>query len=149
MGTTRWTTQVWAERRPGSVSVMSADPAAILSAVESYIKFFSTNDRAGYLSLFADDAWVEDPVGSPKHQGLDAIGAFWDGSRELAPEIELRLIKDNVCGGEVAFLMEIRPMLGDQQMVMTAIDVMTFDDDARVTTLRAYFDMSEMRLADD
>jgi len=54
-----------------------------------------------------------------------------------------------VCGGEVAFLMEIRPMLGDQQMVMTAIDVMTFDDDARVTTLRAYFDMSEMRLADD
>ena len=32
---------------------------------------------------------------------------------------------------------------------MTAIDVMTFDDDARVTTLRAYFDMSEMRLADD
>lgn len=67
---------------------MSADPAAILSAVESYIKFFSTNDRAGYLSLFADDAWVEDPVGSPKHQGLGAIGAFWDGSRELAPEIE-------------------------------------------------------------
>ena len=68
---------------------------------------------------------------------------------KLAPEIELRLIKANVCGGEAAFFMEIRPMLGDQAMTMTAIDVMTFDDDAKITTLRAYFDMAEMRPADD
>ncbi|MEZ5383316.1 MAG: nuclear transport factor 2 family protein [Microthrixaceae bacterium] len=128
---------------------MSADPAAITATVENYIAYFSTNDREGYLSLFSDDAWVEDPVGTPRHEGIEAIGAFWDTSRELASEIELRLIKANVCGGEVAFLMEIRPTVGDQQMVLTAIDVMTFDDDARITTLRAYFDMSELRPVDD
>lgn len=128
---------------------MTAETAAIHATVENYIAHFSHNDRAGYLSLFAEDAWVEDPVGSPKHEGLEAIGAFWDGSRELAPEIELRLTKANVCGGEAAFFMEIRPMLGDQAMTMTAIDVMTFDDDAKITTLRAYFDMAEMRPADD
>jgi steroid delta-isomerase len=128
---------------------MPADPAAITATVENYITCFSTNDREGYLSLFSDDAWVEDPVGTPRHEGTEAIGAFWDGSRELASEIELRLIKANVCGGEVAFLMEIRPTVGDQQMVLTAIDVMTFDDDARITTLRAYFDMAELRPVDD
>ena len=128
---------------------MTAETAAIRTTVDNYIEYFSNNDRAGYLSLFAEDAWVEDPVGSPRHEGGDAIGAFWDGSRELVSEIELRLIKANVCGGEVAFHMEIRPMLGDQVMTMTAIDVMTFDDDARITTLRAYFDMAEMRPADD
>ena len=128
---------------------MTAETAAIHATVENYIAHFSNNDRAGYLSLFAEDAWVEDPVGSPKHEGLEAIGAFWDGSRELAPEIELRLTKANVCGGEAAFFTEIRPMLGDQAMTMTAIDVMTFDDDAKITTLRAYFDMAEMRPSDD
>ena len=97
------------------------------------------------MSLFDDDAWVEDPVGTPRHEGTEAIGAFWDASRVLASEIELRLVKANVCGGEVAFFMEIRPTVGDQQMVLTAIDVMTFNDDARIATLRAYFDMAELR----
>ncbi|MCB1026765.1 MAG: nuclear transport factor 2 family protein, partial [Microthrixaceae bacterium] len=71
---------------------MTADPAAIAATVDNYISYFSANDRAGYLSLFAEDAWVEDPVGSPRHEGTEAIGAFWDASHELAPEIELRMI---------------------------------------------------------
>ena len=128
---------------------MTADPAAIAATVDNYLSYFSANDRAGYLSLFAEDAWVEDPVGSPRHEGTEAIGAFWDASHELAPEIELRMIKANVCGGEVAFHMEIRPTVGDQQMLLSAIDVMTFDDDARITSLRAYFDPSEMRPVTD
>lgn len=127
---------------------MPADPSAIAATVENYIAYFSANDREGYLSLFAEDAWVEDPVGTPRHEGLDQIGAFWDASRELATQIELRLIKANVCGGEAAFFMEIRPTVGDQQMVLSAIDVLTFDDDAAITSLRAYFDMAEMRPVD-
>ena len=106
---------------------MTAETAAIHATVENYIAHFSNNDRAGYLSLFAEDAWVEDPVGSPKHEGLEAIGAFWDGSRELAPEIELRLTKANVCGGEAAVFMEVRPVLGGQAVTVSASGVMAFD----------------------
>ena len=128
---------------------MAAADDVIHATCENYTKFFSSNDKDSWLGLFADGATVEDPVGSTVHEGKEAIAAFWDQSREMVSEIELRLIKANVCAGEAAFFMEVRPTIGDQQMVLPAIDVMTFDDDGRITTMRAFFEFTDMKPAED
>ena len=57
---------------------MSASRAQVEITLSAYLRCWSEDDRAGWLDLFDPEASVEDPVGSPPHQGVEAIGAFWD-----------------------------------------------------------------------
>jgi len=129
---------------------MTADAATIRTAVERYCAAFTAGDRDAYVGLFAPDAWVEDPVGTPRHEGHEGIGTFFDGARGMAEVIELRLTGPvRVAAGECAFPMQARPRLGDTTFAVDIIDVMTFDDEGRITTMRAFWDPAEMHPADD
>ena len=129
---------------------MTADVATIRATVDAYCAAFSTGDRAGYVGLFAHDAWIEDPIGSPRLTGLEAIGGFFDQSSSLAESIELRRTGPvRAAVGEGAFPMQARPNIGGTTFVVDIIDVMTFDDAGKITTMRAYWDPAEMRPADD
>ena len=124
-----------------------ADTAAIEATVEQYWAAWAANDKDGFLALFADDATVEDPVGSPLREGKESIGEFFDQSQSSVDRIGMVGCTVQVCGHEAAFHMQIRPVLGGNEMVIDAIDVMTFDDDARITSMRAFFDMAKVRPA--
>ena len=125
------------------------DEAAIRATLDTYWAAMSNGDRAGWIGCFASDATVEDPVGTSVRKGHDEIGASYDETQALADSIELRPLGiTNVCGNEAAFAMEIRPTIGGAVFSMHAIDVMTFDDDARITSMRAFWDASTMRPAE-
>ena len=125
---------------------MAASAEQITATIDRYVEVFSTGDKDGYLSLFAPDATVEDPVGSAVCRGPVEIAGFWDGVRGLTPTITLQLVgSPRVAAGEAAFGLQALPELGDTKMVVDIIDVMSFDDDGRITSLRAYWDMAEMR----
>ena len=127
-----------------------ADESTIRETIESYWKAFTAGDRDAWVALFTDDATVEDPVGTPVHSGREAIGAFFDASHSLADSIELRSLDVTaIVGNEAAFAMEIRPVIGGAAMVLEAIDVMTFADDGRITSQRAFWQMEKMRPASD
>lgn len=118
----------------------------ITKRIENYMATLTANDREGWLDNFADGAWIEDPVGTERHEGRHEIGAFWDETHRVPDAIELRPLGIvNVCGQEAAFTMQARPTLGGQVFTIDIIDVMTFDDDARITTMRAFFDHSKMK----
>lgn len=126
-----------------------ADENVIREAIENYLKAFTAGDRDGYVGLFTEDATVEDPVGTPVHRGADAIGVFFDNSRALAESIELRSLDIAiVCDGQAAFAMQVRPAIGGATYAMEAIDVMTFADDGRITTMRAFWQSEHMRPLD-
>jgi steroid delta-isomerase len=129
---------------------MTADAATIRATVEAYCASFTKGDQAAYVALFAPNAWIEDPVGTPKHEGHEAIGTFFAQTRSLAESIELRQTGPvRVAAGECAFPMQARPVMGGATLVMDIIDVMTFDDVGKITTMRAFWDPAEMRPADD
>lgn len=129
---------------------MTADAATIRATVEAYCAAFTKGDRATYLSLFADDAWIEDPVGTPRYEGKEALSGFFDQSSSLADSLELRQTGPvRVAAGECAFPMQARPDMGGATYVVDIIDVMTFDDEGRITTMRAFWDPAEMRPAED
>ncbi len=124
---------------------MAATNDQIRSTIDRYVEVFSAGDRAGYLALFTDDATVEDPVGSDVVHGPDGIAAFWDGVRAMSPEIELQLTgAPRIAAGQAAFPMRAVTVLGDAKMAVEIIDVMTFADDGRITSLRAFFDFAEL-----
>ena len=129
---------------------MPADAATIRATVDRYTGSFGTRDKDALLACFATDAWIEDPVGTPKRMGHDGIGAFFDETSGMADSIELRRTGPvRVAAGEAAFPMQARPVIGGATFKVDIIDVMTFDDEGRITTMRAFWDPAEMGPADD
>lgn len=63
------------------------DADAIRSTVEQYVARFS-DDRDGWLALWAPDATMEDPVGSPVRHGVEAIAEFYDQSQASSDRVE-------------------------------------------------------------
>ena len=88
---------------------------------------------------------MEDPVGSDVAVGADAIGAFWDGVRAMASDIELeRTGPARVAAGEAAWPLRAVTNLGEMKLAVDIIDVMAFDDDGRITSMRAFWDPADM-----
>jgi steroid Delta-isomerase len=126
-----------------------ADRASIQKTIDTYLATFTANDRAGWLECFAEDAWIEDPVGTPRRMGRDEIGKFWDQTHAVPDGVELRSAGvTTIVGSEAAFTMQALPNLGGEIYVIDIIDVMTFDDDAKITTMRAFFDPEAIRPAE-
>ena len=126
-----------------------ADRASIQKTIDNYLAAFTASDRAGWLECFAADAWIEDPVGTPRRQGRAEIGAFWDESHEVPDAIELVPLGIlTVVGDEGVFTMQARATLGGQVFGIDVIDLMTFDDAGRITTMRAFFDPTALRPLD-
>lgn len=124
------------------------DADAIRATIAQYQERFSEADREGWLELFAPDATMEDPVGSPVKHGLEEIGAFFDQSHGMADTLRLQATGPvRVAGDEAAFPMQARPRMGGEEFVVDIIDVMRFDDEARITSMRAFWDPAEMRPA--
>ncbi len=125
------------------------DADAIRSTVEQYVARFS-DDRDGWLALWAPDATMEDPVGSPVRHGVEAIAEFYDQSQASSDRVELRLDGPViVLGSEASFRFHARPTLGGTTFSVPVIDVMTFDDQARITSQRAFVDFSMLAPAVD
>lgn len=122
----------------------------IRTTVDRYTELWSAGDRAGWLDLFAPGATIEDPVGSEVRQGQEGLLGFWDLVQGLADELSLRRTGPIcVAGHEAGFPMQAFTVVGDARLVVDIVDTMTFDDDARITSMRAYWDAAEMRNAED
>jgi len=117
------------------------EPEKIREIIDQYTGLFSAGDRDAWLALWHQDATMEDPVGTEVRRGRDAIAEFWDsGAGSSGAQLErvspVLVPTPNDC----SFLMNVKVPLGDEELVMPAIDVMTLDDDGLITSQRAFFD---------
>jgi steroid Delta-isomerase len=114
-------------------------------------------DRAGWLSLFADDAVVEDPIGpSPfdpdgtGHRGHDAIAAFYDNV--IAPNelITFEIEHSYLCGNEVADVGVIRTVLpgGRHVAVVTGVYSYRSNGAGKLAALRAFWEFGSVQLVE-
>ena len=112
-------------------------------------------DRAGWLSLFAADAVVEDPIGpSPfdaagtGHRGHEAIAAFYD--TVIAPNdlITFEIENSYLCGNEVADVGVIRTVLPGGRHVAVVHGVYTYRSNGagQLAALRAFWEFDKAAL---
>jgi ketosteroid isomerase-like protein len=112
-------------------------------------------DRAGWLSLFAADAVVQDPIGpSPfdpdgtGHQGAAAIAAFYD--TVIAPNdlITFEIENSYLCGNEVADVGIIRTVLPGGKHVAVVRGVYTYRSNGagQLVALRAFWEFDKAEL---
>jgi len=115
----------------------------------------TAKDRLAWLSLFAADSVVADPVGpSPLdpagagHRGPDAIAAFYDTVIAPNEQVSFQIERSYLCGDEVADVGVIRTTLPGGRHVVIVRGVYTYRTDGRgkIAALRAYweFDSAEV-----
>jgi steroid delta-isomerase len=116
---------------------MSAPTAEHIRAVfQRYVELVTASDFDAIANLYAEDATVEDPIGSEPHRGRAAIRDFY---RASAGRVRLVLEgRVRVAGCEAAAAMLAYPT-GADGMVVDTVDVMTFDDAGLITSMRAYW----------
>jgi steroid delta-isomerase len=116
---------------------MAASPEKIREVIEEYVARVASGTADDVLALYAEDATVEDPVGTGVRQGHAAIREFYAPLETL--EQEGRVVTARVAGGQAAFLFELATKAGEKTYTLSPIDVMTFDDDGLITSMRAYW----------
>ena len=120
-------------------------PEQIRAVVDAYVDGYRRNDKDAVVALFAPDAEFHDPVGQPPHLGHAAIGEFWDQGHALADRIVLEPRDVVVCGNEAAMVFEIHVTMGETGMIMDAVDVFEVDENAKISRMKAYWDMTPRR----
>lgn len=121
---------------------MAASRDAILETIQRYIDLVAGGSSADVVALYADGATVEDPVGSEVRTTRESIAEFYGALDGL--EQSGKLLHARVAGNEAAFSFELVTTAGDQTYTLAPIDVMTFDDDAKITSMRAFWAGEDM-----
>lgn len=121
---------------------MAPTTDAIRTTVENYINSVAKGTADDVLALYAPGATVEDPVGTEPRTTAEALREFYGVVEPLSQTAELLTIK--IAANNAAFLFRLTTHLGEQDLVMEVIDVMTFDDNAKITSMKAYWSQDDM-----
>lgn len=105
-----------------------------------YVELVNATDVEGILALYAEDATVEDPVGQPLHSGIEAIGQFYReglGKAQVKASLEGAVRATENGWGAMPFRVEIHG--GEQPGVIQVIDIMEFNDDGLIRSMKAFW----------
>ena len=118
-------------------------PEEIRDVMERYVQLMCESNADAILELYAEDATAEDPVGGQVIQGREALRGFYAAT---SPNLQVELTGPvRVAGKECAAPMLAELTMNDQKLYIDVIDVMTFNDDGKITSMRAYWNPQEMR----
>ena len=121
---------------------MGASRETILETIQQYVDLVATGASADVVALYADGATVEDPVGTEVRRTRESIAEFYGALDGL--EQSARLLHVRVAGNEAAFAFELVTKAGEQTYTLSPIDVMTFDDAGKITSMRAFWSGEDM-----
>jgi steroid delta-isomerase len=124
---------------------MTASPEKIREVIERYVARVATGTTEEVLELFAEGATVEDPIGTEVRTTREAIRKLYSGLEGLEQAGDVLSVR--IAGGEAAFLFELRTRAGEKTYTLAPIDVMTFDDDGKITSMRAYWSEADMSVS--
>jgi steroid delta-isomerase len=113
---------------------------AMIAAIETHCRALSAGDKAGWLSIWADDAVLEDPVGVDTFRGVEALAtAFWPIVASISP---LRIwLKEEVivCGNEAIAILEADVTRDGAARVAPIVDHFIFNSDGKIASMRAFW----------
>lgn len=119
---------------------------AIRTTVQTYVERHTAGDIDGIVGCFRADARVEDPVGTDAYVGEGAVRAFFVATHDMCDRLELELTGPiRVAGHRAAFPMVARSHVGTSVLELDIIDVMVFDEDAKVAEMYAYWNIDDAR----
>lgn len=123
--------------------------ARMKAVMLEYVERVNAGDVDGVVALYAHGATIEDPVGSPPRADHAAIVDLY--RKAVAARVHLRVLAGpfGSFANAAAMAAEVRvealvgmPDRGPTRIPL--VEVMTFDDQCRITSMRAYWGADEM-----
>ena len=115
-------------------------------AMQAYIDCFNRTDPEGIAALYADDATVEDPVGTPLKNGKAEVAAFYKMAVTTGAKLKLAAPIRASHGNSAAMAFDVQLNMPTGEAIIQVIDVMTFNDAGKFTSMRAFWGKSDMVL---
>jgi steroid delta-isomerase len=109
----------------------------ITRTVNSYLELVGKGLADDITDLYADDATIEDPVGGEVHIGRAAIRGFYTAVENVKAQTDVLTLR--ALGNEAAFHWTLSLDFGDNGMRIDIISVMTFADDGKIASMKAYW----------
>ena len=119
------------------------DYATAKRVCETYTRSLEASDLETLFDLFADDASIEDPVGTPLREGKEVLRAFYAEACQGVAKAELTG-SPRLAGNEVAFPFTVTAGTPEQEITINIIDVFRFNDAGKVATMRAFWGPDNM-----
>jgi steroid Delta-isomerase len=120
--------------------------AAMKQALQAYIDAFNRVDVEGIIALYADNATVEDPVGSEVKAGKQKIAEFYRMAIKSGAKLKLAAPIRASHGNSAAMAFDVELNMPQGRAVIRVIDVMSFDEQGKFASMRAYWGPSDMEL---
>jgi steroid delta-isomerase len=115
-----------------------------LAAVQGYVDAFEAGSADAVIVLFAEDATVEDPLGTPIKRGHAELREFYAVS--MATGAKLALLGPPRCAADyVAFPFSVTLEWGGQTSVIEVIDTFRLNDAGKIIEMRAYWGPENMK----
>jgi steroid delta-isomerase len=109
--------------------------------VAAYGAALNPVDGVAWAALFAPDATLEDPVGTPPRQGPDAVLEFAQGAATGFRELALHADGVFIAAHEAAIKWTGRAVAKDgRSLTFEGVDIIQVNPQGRVTSARAYWD---------
>lgn len=114
-----------------------------------YLDAVAAGDVDAVVDLMSDDVSVEDPVGGPPGThvvGREEVRSFFAaGFARARPRPTLTGPVRTTAGNEAAMPFRLVLTLKGRDVELDVIDVVKFDDDGSIVSLRAFWNPAEMR----
>ena len=125
------------------------DPHPARAAAQRSYSAVAKGDLAEWLTVYAEDAVIEDPVGPSMwdeegkgHRGHEAISAFWKLAIEPIETFEFTINDSFANGNSCANIGRIKTTFPDGSHTTTdLIMVYVIHDDGRVASMKAYWEL--------
>jgi steroid Delta-isomerase len=108
------------------------------AAVQAYIDRFNAKDADGIMDLFADNAVIEDPVGSP----LKSCSEFADFVRqgvEFGASLSLSAPIRSSHANYAAMVFTVTFMQNGRRVTTNSADVMEFDEAGKILSMKGFW----------
>lgn len=122
------------------------DEQAMKAVLQAYIDGFNRSDAQAIVDLYADEATVEDPVGKPQMRGKEAIARFYKNSIKTGAKLSLAAPIRASQGQEAAMAFDVQLNMPQGRALIRVIDVMRFDSEGKIASMRAFWGLSDMQM---
>lgn len=112
--------------------------AHMKAALQAYVDAYNRDDLEGILALFAPDAEVEDPVGTPIMRWPE-FSEFYRRGVAMKARLALAAPIRGSHGNAAAMVFTVTFQAETGPVTVRSLDVATFDEDGRIKTMKGYW----------
>ena len=115
-----------------------ADETTAKAVLQAYIDGFNNGDAEALIRLFAEDAVIEDPVGTPLKRAAE-IPAWFRQGVAMGARLELVAPIRGSHGRSAAMAFRLYMMDDGRPVTIDSLDTIDIDENGRITRLNGYW----------